>query len=50
MYTVKQCFDGDGDYVAAIIPISDLHSSIHLYPQFGPTAPHEWTSSMVQSL
>ena len=44
MYTVKWCFDQDGDYVAAIIPIFNLYSSTHLYPQFGPTAPCGWTS------
>ena len=41
MYTVKRCFDQDGDYVAAIIPVSDLYCSVHLYPQLGPTAPRE---------
>lgn len=47
MYTIKRCLNQEGDPLAFIIPVSDLHSSVHLYPQFGPVAPCEWTSSNV---
>ena len=47
MYSVKRCFGQDGDCLAIIVPLSSLHSSMHLYPQFGPVAPCNWTSSTV---
>ena len=47
MYSVKWCFGQDGDHLAIIVPLSSLHSSVHLYPQFGPVSPHNWTSSTV---
>ena len=45
MYTVKWCLNQDGDSLAAVVPVSDLYSSVHLYPHFGPTAPCQQVSS-----
>lgn len=38
---------GDGSPVTEVIPLDNVRRSVHLYPQFGPFAPVEWTSSTV---
>ncbi|EKM83117.1 hypothetical protein AGABI1DRAFT_35141 [Agaricus bisporus var. burnettii JB137-S8] len=39
--------DRSGHGIGSIIPVSDIVCSIHVYPQFGPFAPNEWTNKNV---
>ncbi|KAF9492148.1 hypothetical protein BDN71DRAFT_1483901 [Pleurotus eryngii] len=38
---------GDGSLITEVIPLVNIRQSAHLYPQFSPFAPVEWTSSTV---
>ncbi|KAF9486934.1 hypothetical protein BDN71DRAFT_1485414 [Pleurotus eryngii] len=38
---------GDGSPITEVVPLVNIRRSAHLYPQFGPFAPVEWTSSTV---
>lgn len=46
LYKVSRAFR-DGEKQASVIPVRNIRCSVHLIPQFGPVAPHEWTSSNV---
>ncbi|KIL57866.1 hypothetical protein M378DRAFT_87323 [Amanita muscaria Koide BX008] len=37
----------DGQRYASIVPVTRIHSSVHLFPLFGTTAPRTWTSDTV---
>ncbi|KAI0069916.1 hypothetical protein K474DRAFT_1609646 [Panus rudis PR-1116 ss-1] len=37
----------DGKRLSAVIPLVNIHRSVHLIPQFGPQVNREWTSSNV---
>ncbi|KAI0055041.1 hypothetical protein BV25DRAFT_1816184 [Artomyces pyxidatus] len=51
MYKVtRQTTAGGTKRAASIIPVSELRSSVHLLPKFGPVAPRDWTSSNVLEL
>ncbi|KIL63907.1 hypothetical protein M378DRAFT_79020 [Amanita muscaria Koide BX008] len=37
----------DGQRYASIVPVTKIHSSVHLFPLFGAATPREWTSDTV---
>jgi len=47
MYKVLWSLNATGEHLALIIPVDEIHQSVHLYPKFGPIAPRDWTSSNV---
>ncbi|KAI0245036.1 hypothetical protein BJV78DRAFT_1142163, partial [Lactifluus subvellereus] len=49
LYKIKRSMK-DGMQLASVIPVANIHQSTHLFPEFGPTAPHNWTSAMVLEL
>lgn len=46
LYTITRSLIGTSRR-CSIIPLEHLERSCHLYPQFGPIAPRDWTSSNV---
>jgi hypothetical protein len=46
MYKISRSYI-HGDRLASIIPINNIVRSVHLFPKFGPVAPHMWTSDNV---
>ncbi|TBU39377.1 hypothetical protein BD309DRAFT_1003767 [Dichomitus squalens] len=50
MYRVSRDLGGGGERTGSIVVIDDLERSCHLFPDFGPIAPREWTSSTVLEL
>ncbi|KAG1721919.1 hypothetical protein EDB19DRAFT_1646112, partial [Suillus lakei] len=49
LYKISR-FICNGECLASIIDVSDIHRSVHLIPKFGPIAPREWTSSTILEL
>ncbi|KAF8804249.1 hypothetical protein BYT27DRAFT_7340301 [Phlegmacium glaucopus] len=47
LYKVSPQKDRDGTHICSIIPLANIHCSVHLYPKFGVFAPQEWSSSNV---
>ncbi|KAF8806355.1 hypothetical protein BYT27DRAFT_7257744 [Phlegmacium glaucopus] len=47
LYKVSALKEADGTHVCSIIPLANIHCSVHLFPKFGVFAPQEWTSSNV---
>ena len=47
LYKVSPQKDRDGTYICSIIPLANIHHSIHLYPRFGAFTPQDWSSSNV---
>ena len=46
LYKTKRSMK-DGIRVASIIPVANIRRSAHLFPDFGPAAPRNWTSPTV---
>ena len=46
LYQVKRSILNN-DRLASIVPISNIRRSVHLFPNFGPTVPADWTSDNV---
>lgn len=47
MYKVTRSVDRDGHRISAVIPVTSIRQGVQLFPDFGPVAPAEWTSSNV---
>ena len=50
LYDISPLQDQDGGQICSVIPLANIHRSIHLFPKFGPSAPQDWTSSNVLDL
>ena len=37
----------NNECLASVIPLANIHRSVHLFPSFGQIAPREWTSENV---
>ena len=46
MYKVSRSMQG-GQQSPSVIPVDSIVSSVHLFPQFGPTLLHDWNSFTV---
>ncbi|KAI0690834.1 hypothetical protein BC835DRAFT_1280189 [Cytidiella melzeri] len=44
LYKISRLVDERGDPICSIVPVKDIHQSVHLFPRFGASAPTEWTS------
>jgi hypothetical protein len=46
MYRVSRSYRANRR-LAAVVPITAIKRSVHLFPQFGPTMPHNWHVSTI---
>ena len=46
MYKISRAFK-NGECHAGVIPVENIHRSVVLFPDFGASAPRDWTSSSV---
>jgi hypothetical protein len=49
LYKIKHSMK-DGVQSTSIIPVANICWSVHLFPEFGQVAPHDWTSATVLEL
>lgn len=49
LYKIKRSMK-DGMRLASVIPVANIRRSAHLFPDFGPVAPRDWTSPTVLEL
>jgi hypothetical protein len=47
LYKVTMLKDRDLGKICSIVPVANIQRSAHLFPQFGPQAPEEWSNSNV---
>lgn len=47
LYKVSPAYTSDGKRLGLVVSIDDIVRSCHLFPDFGPVAPREWTSNNV---
>ncbi|KAF9502071.1 hypothetical protein BDN71DRAFT_1378620 [Pleurotus eryngii] len=47
LFKIRPLKNVDSSPISEVIPLANVRRSAHLYPQFGPFAPVEWTSSTV---
>lgn len=46
LYKIKRSLK-DGKRLASVVPVANIRRSAHLFPEFGPTSPRDWTSATV---
>ncbi|CDO77553.1 hypothetical protein BN946_scf184912.g52 [Trametes cinnabarina] len=47
LYKVSRPRGRSGEKLPSVIPVNQIRRSCHLYPDFGPVAPRDWSSSTV---
>ena len=46
LYKLSRAKRGDEE-VVSIVPVNSIRQSVHLFPHFGRTVPHNWTTNTV---
>lgn len=47
MYRISRALNDNGTRSAMVVELENIRRSIHLFPQFGPQVPREWSSEKV---
>lgn len=47
IYRISRALNDNGTRSAMVVELENIRRSIHLFPQFGPQVPREWSSEKV---
>jgi hypothetical protein len=49
LYKISPLRDEIGGHICSVIPLANIRRSVHLLPRFGPSAPQEYSSNVLDS-